>query len=79
MAEVPIQNGPSAPTTQENKGVLINGLNYSYSITKSEKEEETLIIKLYELNHNSNLYFTYEASVEKLSKEIKRWSIYYGI
>ena len=71
MAEQLDKNEQSAPITPENKGIPINGINYSYSITKSENEEEALIIKLSEQNHKSNMYFTYEAPVEKLSKEIK--------
>ena len=63
MAEQLDKNEQSAPITPENKGILINGINYSYSITKSENEEEALIIKLSEPNHQSNMYFTYEASV----------------
>lgn len=75
MEEKSDKNVQSAPVTQENKGILINGIHYSYSITKSENEEESLIIKLYEPEQKSNLYFTYEASTEKISKDIKFLSI----
>ena len=34
--------------TEENNGLYINGINYSYSISKSEKDNEILIIKLYD-------------------------------
>ena len=40
-------------------------------MTKSENKEESLIIKLYDQTKKSNIYFTYEASMEKLSKDIK--------
>ena len=57
--------------TQEEKGILINGIKYSYLISKSENEEESLIIKLYDSSKKSNIYFTYEASIQKLTKDIK--------
>ena len=52
-------------------GILINGIKYSYLITKSETEEESLIIKLYNPNKISDIYFTYEAPISKLRKDIK--------
>ena len=63
--------------TQENTGIIINGIKYSYSITKSEKEKEkeSLIIKLYDPNNISDFYYTYESDVEKLIKDIKFLSI----
>ena len=64
------QCAPSASTPKEKKGIIINGINYSYSLTKSENEE-SLIIKLYDQTEKSKIYFTYEASMEKLAKDIK--------
>ena len=58
-------------TPEPKKGILINGIEYSYSILQSEKYIESLIIKLYDSTHKTNIYFTYEASVEQLMKEIK--------
>ena len=57
--------------TEEEKGIFINGQKYSYSISKSENKEETIIIKLYDSSQKSNIYFTYEATFEKLTKDIK--------
>ena len=64
----------SAPTP-ENQGILINDMKYSYSITKSESNEGSLLIKLFEPNEKSNMYFTYEAPMEQLTKEMKFLSI----
>ena len=72
------ENAPSGPissTTLEEKGILINQIKYSYSITKSDKDENTLVIKLFDPSQKSDIFFTYEASMEKLTKEIKFLSI----
>ena len=66
-----VQDSPSGPITPLEKEISINGVKYSYLITKSEKEEESLIIKLDDPNHKTNLYFTYEASIPKLTNDIK--------
>ena len=65
----------SAPTP-EIEGILINDMKYSYSITKSESNEESLLIKLFEPNQKSNMYFTYEAPMEQLTKEVKFLALY---
>ena len=65
----------SAPTP-ENQGILINDMKYSYSITKSECNEGSLLIKLFEPNEKSNMYFTYEAPMEQLIEEVKFLSLY---
>jgi len=57
--------------TGETIGIYINGINYSYSITKSEKNKELLIIKLYDSTNKSNKYFTYIGNISKLKKDIK--------
>ena len=55
----------------ETNGIYIDGINYSYSITKSEKNKEVLIIKLYDSTNKSNIYFTYIGNTSKLKKDIK--------
>ena len=65
------ENAPSGPIFPENQGILIGDVKYSYSITKSESNEESLIIKLIDPSQKSNIYFTYEAPMEQLIKEIK--------
>ena len=56
--------------TEENIGLYTNGINYSYSVFKSEKNNEKLIIKLYDSTNKSNVYFTYEGNINKLKKDI---------
>ena len=56
--------------TPENVGIYINGINYSYSITKSEKDKEKLIIKLYDATNKSNIYYTYSGDISKLKRDI---------
>ena len=74
MDQVQKEASKSAPTP-ENQGILINDMKYSYSITKSESNEGSLLIKLFEPNEKSNMYFTYEAPMEQLTKEMKFLSI----
>ena len=57
--------------TEENNGLYINGISYSYSISKSVKDNEVLIIKLYDSTKNSNINYTYEGNISKLKKDIK--------
>ena len=52
-------------------GILINDVEYFYSITQSEKHTESLIIKFYETTPKTDIYFTYEAPIEKIRKEIQ--------
>jgi len=66
MKEFSIKN--EAP---KEKGILINGINYSYLIKKSENDKESLIIKLFDLKMQSNIYFIYEADIIKLIKDFK--------
>ena len=66
MKEYSIKN--EAPKEKE---ILINGINYSYLIKKSENNKESLIIKLYDLKKQSNIYFIYEADIIKLKKDFK--------
>ena len=73
--EETVQSAPSGPITPEEKGIFIDGIKYSYSIVKSEKEEESLIIKLYDPNEKSDKYFTYEAPIHKLNNDIKFLSL----
>ena len=68
----------NAPKPEE-KGILIKGINYSYSILKSENDKESLIIKLNDPSQRSNIYFTYEAPTSKLIKDIKFLSLCDGL
>ncbi len=65
-----------SPPSPKNKGIFINDINYSYSITKSEGNEDSLLLKLFNPDKKSNVYFTYESPMEKLIKEVKFLSIY---
>ena len=56
--------------TPGNIGLYINGINYSYSIYKSDYNK-TLIIKLYDSTNGSNIYYTYESDIFKLKKDIQ--------
>ena len=57
--------------TPENIGLYINGINYSYSIYKSDYDNKTLIIKLYDSTNKSNIYYTYEGDISKHKKDIQ--------
>ena len=57
--------------TEENNGLYINGIYYSYSISKSEKDKDSLTIKLYDSTNESNIYFTYNGDLYKLKRDIK--------
>ena len=60
------------PLIQEKNQILIKGINYSYSIEKSENEEEESIkLKLFSPSKKSNFYFTYECPTSKIVKDIK--------
>ena len=56
--------------TSEKIGVYINGINYSYLISKSEKDKEKLIIKLYDESNKINIYYTYSGDINKLKRDI---------
>ena len=75
MEKVQEAQSQSAPTP-ENQGIVINNVTYSYSITKSEGNEGSVLIKLFEPNQKSDMYFTYEASMEQLIKEVKFLAVY---
>ena len=79
MEEVEIGESAPALTTPEFKGVYINGIKYNYSLTKAEKEKDSLIIKLFDPTEESKYYFSYESSYEKIIKDIKFLSIYESI
>ena len=57
--------------TEENIGLYINGINYSYSIAKSDYNKDLLTIKLYDSTNQSNIYYTYENDMSKLKEDIK--------
>jgi len=56
--------------TYEKIGVYINGINYSYLVSKSEKDKEKLIIKLYDESNKINIYYTYSGDINKLKRDI---------
>ena len=57
--------------TPGNIGLYINGINYSYSIYKSDYDKMSLIIKLYDSTNESNMYYTYEGDIFKYKKDIQ--------
>ena len=66
----------NTPKASQNQGIHISGIEYSYSIFKSEEEGESLVIQLYDPYHKSNFYFTYEAKKEQVKKDIKYLAMY---
>ena len=70
-----IKNEPCGLTPEEAKStIIINDLEYSFSISKLDKEEG-IRIKLFELKTKTNIYYLYEASKEQLIKNIKVLSL----
>lgn len=69
------QNAPSGPITPDDQSIIIDGQKYIYSINKSETNENSLIIKLYDKDGKSEIFFTYEAQIDKLTKDIKFLSL----
>ena len=53
------------------KTISIENVEYTYLITKLEKEDG-ISIKLSELNPNKNISFIYEASSDKIKNDIKK-------
>ena len=74
-----IETSDCAPPTKENFGIFINGIKYNYDIAKSEEKKNSLIIKLYEPDFKSKYNFIYEATYEKIIKDIKFFSMYENI
>ena len=48
---------------EKEKGILINQINYKYSITKSERDPNSLIIKLFDPTQKTKFYLTYEFEI----------------
>lgn len=69
------QNAPSGPITPDDQSIIIDGQKYIYSINKSETNEKSLIIKLYDKDGKSEIFFTYQAQIDKLVKDIKFHSL----
>ena len=65
--------------TKEIKGIYINGINYTYSIKKSEKRKDSITIKLYDSEQKSKIYYLYEAHINKIKKDIEFLSIHENI
>ena len=57
--------------TPKEKEIIINGIKYSVSINKSQNKSDSLIIKIFDPNNKIDIYFTYEASIQKLKNDIK--------
>ena len=57
--------------TPKEKEIFINGIKYSVSINKSQNKNDSLIIKIFDPNNKIDIYFTYEASIQKLKNDIK--------
>ena len=55
---------------EEEKIIKIKGLDYKIVISKSEKGNN-IIIELSEVKSNNNISFKYEASLDKITKDIK--------
>ena len=72
--EIIDKNCPNGPTKERGKTIIVNEIEYSYSISKSEKND-SLIIKLFESKPKTNIYFLYEAPIDKLIKDIKVLSL----
>ena len=70
MDQVQEAQSQSAPTPN-NQGILINSVVFSYSITKSEGNEGSILIELFKPNQKSDMYLTYEAPMKQLIKEVK--------
>ena len=60
-------------------GLFINGKKYSYSITKPENHKQSLIIKLYDPDPESNIYYLYAVHISKLVKDIPHFYSYEDI
>ena len=58
------------PLSEDNSTIQINNSYFSYSISKSEKEEG-IKIKLYESQPKTNIYYEYEATTSQLTNSIK--------
>ena len=65
--------------TKEIKGIYINGINYTYSIKKSEKRKDSITIKLYDSEQKSKIYYLYEAHINKIKKDIEFLSMHENI
>ena len=57
--------------TEVINGLYINGIKYSYSISKLDYDKESLIIKLYDSNDISNIIYIYKGDMPKLKKDIQ--------
>ena len=75
MEEISKSARQNTTPTSKSQGIIINKVNYSYSITKSKNKKDSLLIILHDPNQKSNIYFTYEAPMEQLIKEIKFLSL----
>ena len=71
MKKEEIKNESNVPQNEEKiSPLIINEIEYIYSVTKL-KEKEGVTIKLFESKPKTNIYYLYEADIEKLTKDIK--------
>jgi len=71
MESPKVVDSPSGKTLESSKStILINDSEFSYSISKLEKDEG-IKIKLFESNPRTNIYYEYEASTSQLTSSIK--------
>ena len=70
MEDFVLEKPNNCPPTININSILIDGINYSYSITCSSKKQG-ILLKLTEINPDKNVYFLYEASKEEIIKQIK--------
>ena len=71
MESTEVVDSPSGKTLESSKStILINDSEFSYSISKLEKDEG-IKIKLFESNPRTNIYYEYEASTSQLTSSIK--------
>ena len=59
-----------APPTIKPNSIMIDNIEYTYSIRKLE-DKEGVTIKLFEINPKTNIYYLYEDETSKLTKNIK--------
>ena len=54
--------------SEENNGLYINGIKYSFSISKLDYDKESLIIKLYDSNNTSKVIYIYKGDMTNIKK-----------
>jgi len=57
--------------SEENNGLYINGIKYSFSISKLDYDKESFIIKLYDSNNESKVIYIYKGDMTTIKKDIQ--------